>query len=198
VSLPKGRNSATAITVCNRIAIITLTQGRRAVIDAADLSIVESFNWSAARVKHLWYARRSDGGRPFMHQMIAGIELGKVTDHIDGNGLNNRRLNLRNVTRQQNNLNMHSVSGKSPYRGVRVVHLRYKPANAKLWAAQINGRHLGSFHTEEEAAHAYDAAALVAWGEHAQLNFPPPGHRFLVAHGRDPQGASSLTGGSHA
>jgi hypothetical protein len=90
---------------------------------------------------------------------------GLQVDHIDGDGLNNRRSNLRVATKQQNNWN---VKRDGRLKGV-------YPSGTR-WAARINlnGKeiHLGVHATIEEAAHVYDAAAIHYFGEYACLNFP--------------------------
>jgi hypothetical protein len=113
---------------------------------------------------------KSDLG--YIHRLIAEAEHGFIpedmfVDHIDGDPLNNRRGNLRVVTKAQNAANAKSRGGASQYRGV------YKARSGK-WAAQIakEGQRisLGHYETEEEAAAAYDEAAKELHGEYARLN----------------------------
>ena len=93
----------------------------------------------------------------------------KGIDHIDGNGLNNQRYNLRRATVVQNSANF-GGRGISPYRGVRW----HKEGRRWVVQIQVNGknRHVGLFDDETEAAHAYDERAYEAWGSYARLNFP--------------------------
>jgi hypothetical protein len=104
-----------------------------------------------------------------MHQLLMG-ELG--TDHINHDGLDNRRANLRPATPHQQQGNRRPQPGySSRYKGV-----HWKPSRDR-WRAEISvgnrSRTLGSFRSEDDAAHAYDQAALAVWGEFALLNFPP-------------------------
>ncbi|WP_162820436.1 HNH endonuclease [Microvirga calopogonii] len=90
------------------VAVVPLTRGMEAVVDIADLPLVEGFNWRAFRSKSTWYAVRHDrlsDGRPtltHMHRTIFRAEPGKMVDHRDGDGLNNRRGNLRSAIHAQN------------------------------------------------------------------------------------------------
>jgi len=153
--------------------VIPLTLGYSAVIDAADYPIVAGLKWLAnVRPSGIVYALARDGGMwLYMHRLIAGTREGFYTDHIDGNGLNNRRENLRECTRQQNRGN----SGKSKTK--RAPGSRYKGVskNGKYWRAIYAGRYLGSFSIEKEAAGAYDAAVRVELGEFARLNLSENG-----------------------
>lgn len=117
---------------------------------------------------------RGDVPQIRMHVLITGM---RYVDHIDGNGLNNRRSNLRPATGTQNGANRRKQAEESTsaFKGVS-WHRRQR-----RWLAGIGidgkTRYLGSFTKEEDAARAYDRAALEAWGEFACLNFPEDGSR---------------------
>lgn len=92
-------------------------------------------------------------------------------DHINGNPLDNRLANLRQATRSENMANSRSARGKtSKYLGVSFDKSRGK------WAAELTTNYkkhrLGRFHSEVEAARAYDVAAMRLHGDYAHLNFP--------------------------
>jgi hypothetical protein len=107
-----------------------------------------------------------------IHRIILGLSKGDdlQVDHINRNGLDNRRENLRVCTHQQNQMNRPSRGGSSSYKGVdwRTSHNKWR-ASIKL---NQKKKFLGHFQTELEAAQAYDAAAIILHGEFALLNFP--------------------------
>jgi len=112
------------------------------------------------------------GGRKTirMHRFILGLKEGELVDHINRDGLDNRRENLRVASHSQNMRNRRLLDGKSSkYRGVVLVR-------DGVWVATIgeDGKsiHLGSFTSEEEAAKAYDIAVRSLGDQHAPLNFP--------------------------
>jgi len=105
-----------------------------------------------------------------MHRFILNAPRHKLVDHIDGNGLNNRKANLRLCNHSQNAWNRRPNSGcHSKYKGV------YWNKDKKKWHATISKSykriHLGYFDNEIEAARAYDKKAKEFFGEFAYLNF---------------------------
>jgi hypothetical protein len=155
--------------------LIPLTQGQVAVVDFADYPKVAGFHWYAARYKNTFYAQAHVGSKRRtlrMHCLLLGLP---GADHKDGDGLNNRRRNLRPAKGNQNNANVHAVRAASGFKGVHWHKHRGK------WVAKIrvNRRlhHLGYFVDSSEGALAYDAAAREAFGSYACLNFPKVGEQ---------------------
>lgn len=155
------------------IAFIPLTRGLCAAIDTADLPLVNGRAWFATSPPKCGsvYAVFNSYGKPTrMHRLILGVtDPSIVIDHIDCNGLNNRRSNLRLSLSQRHNCANRLMSAKntSGFKGVSWYPLKGK------WHAQI-GRggkaHIGYFDNSHEAARAYDAAAIERYGEFAKTN----------------------------
>ncbi len=153
------------------IRYIPLTRGLHAIVDAKNFDWLSQYKWcvQGARYGNTHYAvRRTNGRKIFMHREIMQPPPGKVVDHINRNGLDNREANLRNCTRLQNLQNRYWDAGQSKYRGV-------SPVGDK-WQAVVGFHgetiYLGVFDTEEEAAKARDRKAYELAGEFAYLNFP--------------------------
>jgi len=153
---------------------IKLTQGKVALVDDEDYDYLNQWKWHAVRIRNTYYASRNSpyiNGRrkPIrMQWKIISVSKGLVADHIDGNGLNNQKSNLRVCTNQQNSFNHKRGINKSGYKGVGYVDGLVR---ARIC---INGKliHLGMYKNEIEAAKAYDSAAIYYYGEFAKLNFP--------------------------
>lgn len=158
------------------IVFVPLNQeGLFAIIDKAHADLVLQFRWTVLRKRGRPYAirsRRVDGkSRNFlMHRFLLPTIDGAI-DHINGNGLDNRRLNLRPATNGQNQWNRgRQRNNASGYKGV-----SYIPRLNRWWAQIVaDGKHhnLGLHDAPEEAARAYDAAARDLHGAFAYQNFP--------------------------
>lgn len=138
------------------------------LVDDCDKWLLEEYNFHAGRYAS---AQKWTNGVPqtlYLHRLIMNPPDGYQVDHINGNGLDNRRENLRLCTQSQNNFNCDSARGKSKFKGV-----SWEP-KTKKWSAyiQVNKkkRRLGMYASEEEAALAYNRAALEIAGEFAKLN----------------------------
>jgi hypothetical protein len=152
---------------------IQLTRGKVATVSDEDYERVSKLKWFAWWQGHTWYACADiDRERIYMHRFILGLERdGYQVDHLDRNGLDNQRENLRLATPRMNRHNMRKQDcTSSKYRGVSWYKRHSK------WKARIQdcGKHhwLGYFDSEEAAAKAYDHEARRLFGPHAALNFP--------------------------
>jgi hypothetical protein len=153
---------------------IPLTRGKFALVDARDYYRLAKFAWHASGpAKNKLYAARREGPKAIMmHRMIMDAPDHLFVDHIDHNGLNNCRSNLRLCTPAQNRHNSLSIkTGTSKYKGVGWDKDR------KKWrvGVRLNNKrhHVGHFTDEIAAARAYDEKAKELHGEFACLNFPP-------------------------
>jgi hypothetical protein len=161
---------------------IPLTQGQFAVVDAEDYPRLAGYEWTACPSGNTCYAKTHTGGLTiYMHRLIVlgrtGLHKRIKVDHSNGDGLDNRRANLRPVTHAQNMMNSLGRPNvrKSKYKGVSVRNHDRKPFRATI---EFEGRqhHLGYFSSEIAAACAYDAGARFYFGPHARLNFPGESH----------------------
>lgn len=133
---------------------IKLTRGKYAIVDNEDFARISSYTWCADETSSgKFYAMRKSGKKTVrMHRDVLMYSGNLDVDHIDGNGLNNQKKNLRIVSHQQNMAN-YPVDKKaghhSKYRGVS-FHKKAKKFNAYI---RINGKdhHIGLFLTEDEA-----------------------------------------------
>jgi len=138
---------------------IPLTKGKFALVDDEDYSWLSSKPWYARINKKTSYAQRhlpSHKGVIEMHRMIMNPPQNLEVDHIDGNGLNNQRSNLRIVTHRQNSRNLHIVKKNKLLGAYHVPQLsKERPWVSKIKFNHNETRNLGYFKTAEEAAATY-------------------------------------------
>jgi len=165
------------------MAEVELTQGKVALVDDEDLEWLSQWKWHAHQGGGTFYAARHTPRDPktgeqstvYMHRVVLDAELGTQVDHINANGLDNQRANLRLCSNAQNHMNQRKRYGTSQWKGV-----SWQKQHAK-WRADIklNGKkiHLGYSNDEADAARAYDDRARVLFGQYARLNFPRKGEQ---------------------
>lgn len=162
--------------------IIQLNKNEYTIIDDEDWEKVKNYAWFADENKWTIYAKAhiktNDGKNTscYMHRIILGLDPDMLCDHINHNGLDNRRQNLRIATGSQNNANQRlqtkKINQTSKFKGVSWHH----PKNNKVgkWHAYIKKdgkrKYLGLFIDEQNAAEAYDSAALEIFGDFAMTN----------------------------
>ena len=167
--------------------VIPLTQGQHTIVDDEDFERINAHKWSAQKTREGdYYAIRTiwrPGGRNeriYMHREIMNAPSDKEVDHIRGVKLDNRKwingeCNLRVVERKQNEWNKGRRSdNRTGYKGVFFDPAQNHQRTPILCSLKRSNRRvrLGYFATPEEAAKAYDKAALKNDGEFVYLNFP--------------------------
>lgn len=163
---------------------VPVSKSHFAEVDAADYAnVVAAGPWQLLRGHNgKLYAHNK---RWYMHRLIAQTPPGMETDHINGDGLDNRRSNLRVATPSQNSANMGKPRRPdgSPHTS-RFKGVSWDKSRSK-WQSKIcvqgKCRNLGRYDSEVLAARAYDRAALAAWGDFAAVNFPDSGEEGEAA-----------------
>ena len=162
---------------------IPLNHGEYTLVDDEDYEVLSRYQWAVLTIRDKLYARRTTRNRDgqhsrYMHRVIMEAGPGQFVDHINDNGLDNRRANLRICTNRQN------LQAQRPRRLIRgrPVTSFYKGVHwcksMRKWKAGIKAEGeaicLGYFTSEHDAARAYNAAALEHFGEFAYPNMIHP------------------------
>lgn len=150
---------------------IPLRGGLNMLIESRDLWVFTYWTWSIRRHRNTAYLfRREKGKGVHFHRELISAPEGVVVDHINGNGLDNRRSNLRLATRRQNNWNR--AGQRDATSGFHGVSFHQKSG---LWRARLrvgDAAEKATYHrTAEEAARARDEMAKAERGQFACLNF---------------------------
>ena len=156
---------------------IPLTKGKFALVDDDDFKKLSKYSWRYHRGGRCEYARRvplvndsPDVANYFsMHRQILKAKCGTRIDHINGNGLDNRRSNLRYCNHSENICNRRlNINNKSGFKGV------FFDKRIKKWTVSISKNRVlyrvGAYNTAHDAMIAYDAAAAVLHGKFARTN----------------------------
>ncbi len=152
---------------------VILTHGYKAIVDDIDIVKIKDYTWriySNWKVKYAVTNGYVNGKRTTirMHRLVVNAKPNEKIDHINGNGLDNRKINLRRCTSSQNMGNISKRLGSSKYKGVCWGKKENK------WRAKISyaGRqyHLGFYMSEKEAALAYNKKAKELFKEFARIN----------------------------
>lgn len=152
------------------IRFIPLTKGYVAIVDADDYERLAQYKWQVSKARNNLYAARKQGGMTIkMHRQILNAPRHLYCDHINHNGLDNRKCNLRLCTPAQNTYNKRPLpNSTSKYKGVSWDR------KARKWQAEIRHHsrtiHIGYFEYELDDAIAYDDYAIELFGEFAYLN----------------------------
>jgi len=154
--------------------LISLTQNKYAEIDKKDLCKVFNRNWWAKKDKCTWYAYGKDGNKNLisMHRLLMAANSDEEVDHIDGNGLNNKRNNLRICNRKQNTRNRNKSKVRKFSSNFIGVSFNKNLGKYISFIGYDNIQEtIGHFEDEIDAAKARDERAKEVFKEFAKLNF---------------------------
>lgn len=160
--------------MADNVTIIEISGGAEVKLDSVDVDLVSGFKWSAQKNRGTQYAQSTvnhESGRRniMMHRLIMSAPKGMQVDHINGDGLDNRRSNLRLVTNSQNSYNRgvakNNVSG---FKGVG-FHKKSGKWQARI-AVDRKRKHIGLYDTPEQAAEAYEAESKKLHGVYSWAN----------------------------
>jgi len=149
---------------------IKLTQNKYALIDNEDYNLIKTYKWYAAISRKKYYAVTNLNNKTKqMHRLIMNLKKDQIIDHINGNGLDNRKSNLRLCSNKENARNRgKNINNTSGYKGVTWSKEKNK------WNARIcfnyKDIYLGDYKNIKDAARAYNEAAIKYHGEFAYLN----------------------------
>lgn len=155
----------------NGTATIILTRGYTATIDSDDIDLVAGWNWTAfVRPRTVYALRRATVANQsytiYLHRWLLDAPHTHEVDHIDSDGLNCRRSNMRLATRKENAVHVRGWErAVSKYVGVS------RHEQSGKWRAYVDHKHIGLYDTEEDAARARDFVVRQLRGPWAQLNF---------------------------
>ncbi len=148
---------------------IELTQGKHAIIDDEDFDLVNVYTWCALKKGGNWYVSSHKHNKIlYIHRLIMNPKKNEQVDHKNGDGLDNRKQNLRICNNQQNAFNAKGRQKTSKYKGVSW----FKQTKRWRTVIMLNKKqiHIGYFEDEIEASKAYNKKAKELFGEFARIN----------------------------
>lgn len=148
-------------------SIVWLTQGKYAIIDNEEADNINARKWHYVKHGKGYAYHRLSKGSLLMHRVILDTPMGLLTDHINGNSLDNRKANLRTCNSLNNAHNISVVRSKSRFKGVSETPYKTFRAKIEFKGSSIG---LGTFNNAIKAAQVYDEAALKYHGEFAKTN----------------------------
>ncbi|MEQ8226783.1 MAG: HNH endonuclease [Rhodospirillales bacterium] len=154
---------------------------RVAVVDAQDAHIIKQYRWRRGGTGGGYAVARVKGSTVYMHRLIMGAGAGEIVDHANGDTMDNRRSNLRLVTRSENAANRATTENASGFRGV-VFHPLKNRYQGRV--SKDGGTYRGPYRRKaEDAARDFDALARGLYGACCSFNFPMDGERGVTPVG---------------
>ena len=157
---------------------ITLTQSYEMEIDNEDYDKIKDYKWHTRKCKNTCYAithiyKSNKRTTIAVHRLLINVPENMFVDHKDGNGLNNKKENLRICTNAQNQMNRNKpINNVSGFKGVYYINEKNRKRKYRAFICKNNKTiNLGDYFTPEEAAITYDKKAKELFGEFALLNF---------------------------
>jgi hypothetical protein len=148
---------------------IKLSQGKVALVDDEDFELVSKYKWNLTINGKAKYGQTKINGKNVrIHRLVMNAKAGQIVDHVNGNGLDNRKSNLRFCTKSQNSANRTSIQDNQS--GILGVHWDKKRLK---WVMQIRGiekKMQKYFHCPFAAAKEYDSLAKKYFGKFAKTN----------------------------
>lgn len=142
--------------------VLFTAQGSPFVVDDELAGGIATYRWNESRGGYIYRNRQIPGTRQFkrisLHRLVLPAPADLVVDHIDRDKRNNRRANLRIVTRKASAWNRGAVGGVSRFKGVAWN------ASSQKWQVMLQGHYIGVFANEVEAARAWVSAAEALYG----------------------------------
>lgn len=156
---------------------VLIISGKKVLVDDEDLELIKPFSWWA-NAKNYVQGSKFRGDKKihhYMHRLIMNPPPNLQVDHINKDRLDNRRSNLRIVTRQENQYGKKTHGKTSMFMGVKRVNLKSKKWQAELSLPNVKGvTVLGTYKSEIDAAIAYDVVSVRNFGIYAKTNILPP------------------------
>lgn len=169
-------------------AILHLAGDRYVKVDPGDVPVLERYTWRPhidiyGRISGIYTTMAHENGRRrsvYMHRLLMQPGPDTFVDHINGDVFDNRRINLRFATREENARNYKKpVTNTSGFKGVSYNKSKNRWSDTISIGKGMQAR-VGYWRTVEDSVQAYDVACLIAHGDFARPNLPAEQYEHLA------------------